>query len=189
MTNTFLSSRGIELILRPVSQFKIDSLNSARAIPISPKYDKETITGEKQTFEMDEKSAESLGRVEELNKYKADVAEESREFAKRFMWLIFYDGIDVDVPDADSEWEQIQNEIGMTVPSSPVARKIYYITSELIATELDAGDLTATILGLSGASREAVDRIKASFRAGIQRTEDSGLPAESITVEDPQQDV
>jgi hypothetical protein len=113
-TKTFVSSKGIELVLRPVSQFKLDSLRaSAEEIPV-PQYEMTIVGGEKILHPMDATIAQNQNRMDEWNEYLKAKSANERDKAKRFTDLLLFDGVELDVP--------VKTQTGREPPKPLVSR-------------------------------------------------------------------
>lgn len=162
---TFVSSKGIELVLKPVSQFKLDALRtSTTEIPI-PQYQMTIAGGGKVDHPMDEIIAKNQNRMDEWLQYKAAVNEQNRLQAKRFSELVISEGVEIEVPGTDSEWQKNMEHFGIVVESDAIARKLQYIYSELLVGGDDIAALISQILSVSQIPEEAVAKIRNSFRS------------------------
>ncbi len=166
---TFCSSKGVVLYLRPVSQFKLDALRtSTKEIPV-PQYQMTIAGGEKVNHPMDEIIAKNQGRMDEWLQYQREVREQSALQAKRFTELVISEGVEIDVPGKDSEWQRNMDHFGIIVPEEPIARKLQYIFSETLVGGEDIAALVSQILSVSQISEEAVAKIRNSFRPATKR--------------------
>lgn len=179
---TFCSARGIQLVLRPVSQFKLDSLRaSAEEIPV-PTYLMDVL-GEKRPHPMDEEIARNQGRLDEWNEYLKAKGALEREKAKRITDLILYDGVDVDVPDMDSEWQKTSDRFGILVPTDPIERKLHYIKTEVLVGQEDIVNLVSQIFSVSQVDEEVIQKIQDSFRPKPKRNADLPVRTKKRKVE------
>jgi len=167
---TFCSSKGVVLTLRPVSQFKLDALRtSTQEIPI-PQYQMTIAGGEKVAHPMDEIIAKNQGRMDEWLEYQRQVKEQAALQAKRFTELVISEGVEIEVPGTDSEWQKNMNHFGIDVPEEPIARKLNYIYSETLVGGEDIAALVSQILSVSQVDEEAVAKIRNSFRSKAERS-------------------
>lgn len=166
---TFVSSKGVTLTLRPVSQFKLDALRtSAAEIPV-PQYQMTIAGGGKVDHPMDEIIAKNQNRMDEWLQYKAAVNEQNRLQAKRFSELVISEGVEIEVPGVESEWQKNMEHFGIVVESDAIARKLQYIYSEMLVGGDDIAALISQILSVSQIPEEAVAKIRNSFRTQTQR--------------------
>lgn len=166
---TFCSSKGVVLNLRPVSQFKLDALRtSAEEIPV-PQYMMTIAGGEKVAHPMDEIIAKNQGRMDEWIAYRTAVQESSRLQAKRFTELVISEGVDIEVPGLESEWQKSMEHFGIKIPAEPTDRKLHYIYTEALVGGEDIAALVSQILSVSQISEEAVAKIRNSFRPAQER--------------------
>jgi hypothetical protein len=172
---TYSSSKGVTLTLRPVSQFKIDSMRSSKEEIQPPTYEVKVAGGESLMYPMDEEIAKNKGRLDEWRAYIEKRKAAEADHTKKFMELMIWEGIEVDVPDQDSEWQKTSEHFGLKVPCDPVERKLFYVYNELLGTPEDIGELIAQIFSASQIDEGAVTRLRESFRLGVQRTPNSEL--------------
>lgn len=166
---TFCSSKGVTLMLRPVSQFKLDNLRaSAREIPI-PQYEMKVAGGATVLHPMDETIARNQNRMDEWNAYIQQVQAEATRQSRLFTELVLFEGVEVDVPDQDSEWQKQMEHFGINIPNEPIARKLQYIYNEFLVGGEDIVALISQILSVSQIDEEAVSKIRDSFRLAQKR--------------------
>lgn len=164
---TYLSTKGIEIKIKPVSQFKLDAIrNSQEEVPV-PLYKSVTVTGEEQEIPMDEVIAKNQGRENEWEEYLTKKKTSLTNYSKLFMEFVIWEGVDCEIPDLQSDWEKTNKRFGIKTPTEIVARKIFYIQNELLGTPDDIGELVSVIFTNSGISEEVVDKLKKSFRTGV----------------------
>lgn len=174
-TKTFTSPKGIVLKLRPVSQFKLDTMRASQEeVPI-PTY-KMNVVGEDVDYPLDETIAKNKGRLDEWNEYLKKKAESSKENAMRFSELLIWDGIDIEVPDENSEWQKSCDAFGIKTPSvdEPIKRKMFYVYNEFLVSPEDLANLVSQILIVSQMDEKAVAKIRESFRPKKERDTDKG---------------
>lgn len=168
---TFCSSKGVVLTLRPVSQFKLDALRtSATEIPV-PQYQMTIAGGGKVDHPMDEIIAKNQNRMDEWHEYQRQVKEQSALQAKRFTELVISEGVEIDVPGVDSEWQKNLDHFGIAVPGPEdlIARKLQYVYSEALVGGDDVAALISQILSVSQIPEEQVAKIRNSFRTTTER--------------------
>ena len=186
---TFCSSKGVVLNLRPVSQFKLDALRtSGEEIPV-PQYQMTIAGGAKVNHPMDETIAKNQNRMDEWLAYKKAVADQNRLQAQRFSELVITEGVEIEVPGIDSEWQKNMDHFGIKVPAEPIARKLNYIYSETLVGGEDIAALISQILAVSQIEEEAVAKIRNSFRTSAKRDSASSTRKKKKRVEKQQPDV
>jgi len=186
---TFSSSKGADLELRPVSQFKIDTLRASKEeIPV-PTYETKVAGGDSLLIPMDEEIAKNKGRLDEWNAYIKEKQKKEAEFAKRFAELLIWEGVFVEVPDAESEWQKSSEYFKIKIPDNPIERKAFYVYNEFLGTQEDIGNLIAEILSVSQIDEEAVGKLRASFRIRAQRKANQRVRAKQGKVEGQKPDV
>lgn len=160
---TFVSSRGITLNLRLVSRFKIDAVRSSAEVVEPPTYVM-NVVGQDVHYPLDETIAKNKGRMDEWNEYLNKKKIAGQVAAKHFSELLVYEGVDVDVPDENSDWQKQSERFGIKVPADPVERKMLYVFNELVGTKEDLENLIVQILSVSQVEEEVIQRIRDSFR-------------------------
>ena len=173
---TYSSTKGVALVLRPVSQFKLDSLRASKDELPPPTYEVKVTGGDTILYPMDAEIAKNKGRVDEWNAYIEKVKASDAKYGEKFTELIIWEGIDVDVPDVESEWQKQSEYFGLKVPSDPIKRKLFYVYNELLGAPNDIGELIAQIMTVSQMDEGAVAKLRETFRIGIQRASDNQLP-------------
>ena len=169
---TFCSARGIQLVLRPVSQFKLDSQRASNEeIPV-PTYTM-NVLGNDVPYPMDEEIARNTGRLDEWKEYLKAKSALERDKAKKFTDLLIYDGVDIEVPGPESEWQTTSDIFGIKIPTDPIARKLHYVYTEVLISQEDIVNLISQILSVSQMDEEVVRKIRDSFRAQKKRNADS----------------
>lgn len=166
----YTTSTGVELTILPVSPFLVDKVSRSTTYPSPPTYKIETITEETIEVPHDEESIKSeLATPEERAAwalYKADYAKAEADNNERILNLLLFKGVG-DVPER-SGWEEEQNELGISVPSSPVARKVHYLSTEVVPDPNDLARLARAVMegavGTSPEEQEAAEAADASFR-------------------------
>lgn len=166
---TFTSSKGAVLELKPVSQFKIDTLRASKVDVSVPVYQAMIVGGGTQEYPLDAEIAKNKNRLPEWEAYQAAHAKQEADYAKKFLELMIWDGTEVCVPDVESDWQKSSDYFGITIPVNPIERKLFFVYNELLGTPEDIGELIAEIFSVSKIDEEAVQNLRDSFRAGIQR--------------------
>lgn len=191
VAKTFTSAKGVTVDLVPVSQFKLDSLRQSQASDLEapPTYTVEIVGGASEEHSLDEISAKNSGRLDEWNAYLERKKKQDNENNKSTMDLCFYDGVKVDVPGEDSEWQKVSEKLKIKVPSDPVDRKLHYIYTEVLVGGDDIAGLFAAVLAVSQLDPKVVAKIRNSFRAKKERDADSAAEKEEAELADKQPDV
>lgn len=175
---TFVSARGVTLTLRPVSQFKLDAVMSSReTIPV-PQYQMTIAGGARVDHPMDAIIAKNQGREDEWNQYLTRVQEQKSLEARRFTELVLFEGVEIDVPGLDSEWQKTAEHFGIKLPGidQPIERKLQYIYTETLLGGEDITGLISQILSVSQIPEEAIAKIRESFRTFTKRNTNQRAP-------------
>ncbi len=168
---TFVSAKGIELVLRPVSQFKLDTLRASfEDVPV-PTYTM-NVVGQDVPYPLDEEIARNKGRLDEWNDYLKAKSALEREKARKVTDLMLYDGVEIEIPGPDSEWQKTSETFGIKIPTEPVARKLHYIYTEVLVGQEDIVNLVSQILSVSQVDEEVVQKMRDSFRLKSKRNPD-----------------
>jgi hypothetical protein len=182
--NVFTSSKGVDIPIKAVSQFKLDAMRTSRDIPQPPTYEAEVLGGEKELLPLDAESAKNKGREDEWKQYLADVEIERNAYGKRFNTLITYEGVDLEPPGEDSEWQVTCDALGLKVPTNPVERKVFYVNTEMMGIPEDMGNLVTAIFEMSKFSPEVISEMKATFRAIMERKANKPVGTKEVGVAD-----
>jgi hypothetical protein len=189
VSKTFVTSRGISVPIKPVSQFKIDSLRMAKVEISPPTYRVSTVGGDEQEYPLDAVAAENKGRLDEWNAYLKEKQTAESGYAKKFLEMVIWEGAEIEVPGPDSDWQKTNDYFGIKVPDNAIERKLFYVYNELLGTPEDIGDLVSQIFAVSRIDEEAVKILRDSFRAGIRRKTNRSLPEAAGQVEDKKPDI
>jgi hypothetical protein len=161
---TFCSAKGITLKLRPVGQFKLDALRTSKIEVPVPQYEMTIAGGQKVKHPMDETIARNQNRMDEWLTYRKAVAEQNRLQAERFSEMVIFEGVEIDVPGPESEWQKQMDHFGILVPEEPIARKLKYVYLEALVGPEDMGALVSQIMSLSQVDEEVIAKMRESFR-------------------------
>lgn len=180
--NLFVTSAGNEISFRPVSQLLINKVQSGVARPKKPCYTTEIrLPGQKPVIEevpmKSRDDARTDGERQAWDKYAQDVATYEAELSQRRFEAIIVpaliykdsDGIGVKLPE-DNEWVELQEYLGIVVPSEKFARFAHYVQTEVLITGEDIAGIILEIMKASGVPREAVESAEAAFRHSIRRS-------------------
>lgn len=180
----FISTTGMKIPLKPISQFKLDAMRTSRKeIPV-PTYEADLPGGDKEVLPLDEISAKNQGREEEWKQYLSNVEAEKNEFGTRFNDMVVYEGVDLDAPGAGSDWEEKCKMFGLIIPANPIKRKIFYINNELLGTPEDIGDLVTAIYAASKFAPEVIAKMKATFRSAMEEQKNKRVAKGEVPVAD-----
>jgi hypothetical protein len=183
---TYSSSKGVTLVLRPVSQFKIDTLRTSKEELPAPTYEAKVAGGESLNLPLDEESAKNKGRLAEWNAFVEKKKAIEADHAKKFMELMIWEGVDIAVPDCESEWQKTSDYFGIKIPENPIERKLFYIYNELLGTPEDIGELISQIFSVSQIDEGAVTKLRESFRLGVARKANIRLSKKQRKLENQQ---
>jgi len=171
---TFCSSKGVELLLKPVSQFKLDSVRASFEDIPALTYTM-NVLGNDVEYPMDEQIARNKGRLDEWQDYLKAKSKFERDKAKRVTDLLIYDGVDIEVPGPDSDWQKMSEAFGIKVPVDLIQRKLHYIYTEVLIGQEDIANLVSQLLSISQIDEEVIRKIRESFRVKQKRDADRPL--------------
>lgn len=161
----FVTSDGIEIRLRKVNPVFMQSVVNSVKIPKPPTYETTTISGRKETHQMDEVSAQQLPDGESIwRNYVTERDLALAEQSSRLARAIFYTGTDCEVPDTD--WKDKYDFVGVEVPTKEGELRAFYLMNEL-QPEDTAGLMTA-IMRLTGVDEEMIQQAEDAFRDTVQ---------------------
>jgi hypothetical protein len=180
----YTSSKGVNIPLRAVSQFLIDAMRSSRVQVPVPTYEADVFGGDKEILELDEEIAKAQGREEEWKEYLKDVEQETRVFGIQFNTMIVSEGVDLDAPGLESDWQKKCDRFKIKIPEDPIDRKVFYINTELLGTFDEMGDLMTAIFAASKFSKEVIAKMKGTFRSAMEGKKDIGMAPETVGVAD-----
>ena len=172
-TGQFTSSTGRTVKLQAVSPFLIDQVKASVAMPEPPTYTVTTATGGTETWPHDETTLATDDDKKAWAAYKLAVKNAQAIQNDRVARLILSRGVQVDIP--NDGWREFQTELGVKVPESPIDLKVHFITTEVIGTPEDLGEIVAQVMGMSTMNERAVGVARDSFRLAIQRNTTEGL--------------
>jgi len=158
------SSSGLTVTLKRPNAMEVQRIQGMVKMPDPPTYVTTTISGRKETHIMDAEAAEQTeGGKEILAKYEAAVEAAETERSILIINYIFLKVIEVDLPDADSEWDADMAAIGIAADTrSPQERKIDYLYSAIPMDDIPG--LTEKVLSLiPGAKEETITGAVDSF--------------------------
>jgi hypothetical protein len=168
---TYSSPRGVVVKLKPVSNFKLDSLRQSLE-KISPPTYTMNVVGQDMEYPMDEEIAKNKGRIDEWRAYEIELKKLNAKNTKRMTDLMFYEGVDVEPPGKDSDWQKNSERFGIVIPDDPFDRKLHYIYTELLIGADDIESLYSQIMSISQVSAEVIAVMRESFRVRKKRNAD-----------------
>jgi hypothetical protein len=165
----FTTSSGATLKLHPIHTFKLDAIRSSKTEIPAPTYEVTVAGGDRINIPLDEEAAKNKDRLEEWRSYLDEKARHEADYARRFTEFLVWEGVEVDVPGKDSDWQKQCDYFKINVPDEEIPRKFLYVSSELLTSVEDMGGLIAQIMSVSNVDEEVVERIRNSFRLALQK--------------------
>jgi hypothetical protein len=183
MIETFVTSEGVEIKIRPVARKKLALILSSRRIPKVPTYTVKTASGGEQEFEHDETTIETVEEKAMWGVYLAEVAKEEAEFTSRWLTLVLMDGTLFDLPKSD-DWLKAQEFQGIPHPLKDEVNelRLHYLMTEILRHEPDVARLIDAIMALNKvqtkAKQEAVEAVVDNFQPEAQGQANQDAPVE-----------
>lgn len=172
MSKSFTTSRGIVLECLPIPTL-LEKLQAQHPLPEPPTYEVKTATGIVEKHVHDETTLETDAEKAAWADYQLRRAAAERELQAALMRIILVRGIKVDLPESDG-WIKEQEYIGLSVPSDPFQRRLYYLETEALVSQSDYEGLVLAVMAASGISEEALAQVEATFRHPVERDEAGG---------------
>lgn len=165
---TFVSSRGFTLNLKPVSPHKLDAVRTSMDAIDVPTYEINSVGGI-ENHPLTAEIAKEKDRLLDWNTYLLKKQEYDKEMNKRMSELMVWDGVDIEVPDENSDWHKQCTRLHIKVPTDPIDRKMLYVYGEFVGTPEDMFNLISQVLSVSTQNEEVIQRMRDSFRANQER--------------------
>jgi hypothetical protein len=163
--STYITSRGIEIKLRPIPPYLIQMTSSSFEMPEPPTYTVQTEGGGIEVHKHDEASIAQSSPEEQATwiEYTEKVNAAASKASEQLMTIVLIDGVDVEIPD-ENRWLKKMSLMGITVPEDPEDRLLMYKKTELLGNPDDMAKIMELVLGLTGVNREDLNKIKNSFQ-------------------------
>jgi hypothetical protein len=182
---SFLTSTGVELILKPISPVLRAKVIAGVEQPEKPTYESKTVGGgieihphDATTIETDEEKAAWAAYLDAQAKAEAEV----NERVAKLMWTRGIDWDALELPE-DESWVAQQEELGVTVPEKERERKMHYAETELLSDPDEIKLLILSIMGMTGISEEVLKAVEALFRGEVEGATTGEPPGVEGTVE------
>jgi hypothetical protein len=104
------------------------------------------------------------------NEYLVACAVEDKRVANKVMEALMLRGIAVETETTNDNWEEVQTFLGIVVPQEPIAKRIHWLTTEVLRTNQDLSQILEESLRATGVPEEQLDTILGSFRSDMERT-------------------
>ncbi len=176
---TFTNTSGEKFKVRGISPLALEYLKTdlvdewekihETKFPSRPTYTIVTVSGEKETYYHDEKTAETDEEKELLKEYTLAQKEIDSNYSAKLVKMCL---MCVQVEEEKlKEWEQEQKYLKLPVPSDKLEKKARYIETRAVTSRLDTTRLISSIFKMTGITSEE-DLLKAenSFRNQVEGT-------------------
>jgi hypothetical protein len=168
MENTFVTSRGMNVTVLPISTLiekQRASFDARRPKP--PTYEVKTATGVTEVHEHNATTLETNAEKMAWAEYQAKVSEHEIVYQQAFIKLLLTRGINVALPDLDT-WAKEQEWLGIDIPTDANERRFHYVWTEIIGDPIaDLEGITLTIGRLSHVPEAAIAEAEATFRGRV----------------------
>lgn len=181
----YTTERGIEIGITPIPLL-LEQVRDAHQHPDPPTYTETTASGAERQVPM---VAEDMDAAKEHNPdwyaehaevweaYEVEREKSDAALNVKLLDTIALKAVKVDMPQ-DETWAEEQEFLGLTVPTSPLARRVHYVKTEVIGGTRDVVRIMALAAGAQ-VSEEVLARAESSFRDFLQGNLDSGLGGEA----------
>ena len=163
----FTTSKGVVIKVQGINPMKLQLAQQSVKIPAKPTYDVVTATGKKETFDLDEESADSVEYgMQYLKRWETQRREKMDEQNNASIRAIFKLGCRIiNWGDQVSGWEEDYAELGVEIPEKQRDREVFYLMHELSGKEFT--DLLNRVMLKSGASEDDIKKAEESFRGPV----------------------
>lgn len=147
--------------------------------PVRPTYEAETMGGDIELLPHDETTLRTEEDREAWTTWVQADAAWKNGLNSTMLRAIILKGV-MTPPDYETgDWVELQEYLGVTIPTNPAERRIHYFETEVMTSKDDIVDILVKVIRASGLNEEEASRIEATFRADVQGTTgDDGQPAE-----------
>lgn len=171
---TFTSDNGITIEILGVNQQTVDSSRHSVQYPDVPKYKVTTVTGDVELHDHNETTLNTDEDKAAWAKYQEDYRKAEKAEYQKVMDVLILKGTKFEMPTGEElqEWIELHEYLGLTVPKdNKYAMRRFYLEHEIACTPNDISRLMTDIMEASGVDREVTDKIKNSFRSGVEEVE------------------
>ena len=175
------TTRGKTVRLTGIDPLLLDALRASVKWPAQPTYEINTalIKGEIHdlTWDIVQEEAEQgdpeLAAVYKLQmeQYEADTKTANAEFNMRLTKAVIDGGVLVD-PDADEDWAETREFLGIGLSKNKKQRKYDYVVSNIIGCDQDLYDILAVVMEMTGVPKEDLVAARRMFRSGVSEEQD-----------------
>lgn len=171
--NTFTTSRGKKVKILGLSQLLLDKIRGSVPDPERPTYTATTVAGKVETHFHDETTLQSDEDRAMWDAYLKAKQDAQNTLKERLVRAILMKGIEVDAP-TDDGWFEMQEFLGLTVPTNGLERAYDYICTEVIGNGDDLTTIMEMVMRATGVPEEALAEAQASFRSAMAQVNATG---------------
>lgn len=165
--DVFVTSRGYEIKIRPVSSTLIADVNALIPDPLKPTYKVQTIGGGEEDFEHTPSTLQSDADKQAWADYSAKLAQAHAARLQKLTEVILTEGIDI--PEPDPAWVERMRRFGLTIPDDPWEFRKFYLERGLLGATSEVFDLVLAVMERSqDVPEEAIQAIRDAFKSGLE---------------------
>lgn len=159
---------------KPISVIQLQKIKEAIAEKynlVKPTYTVALAGGGKQVFDYDTESINDAKTPktdkDKWNEYQLAFDAMQNEINEKAMAYVFYEGIECEI---DNEWLELQEWLGIALPSNKFDLKVRYVTTELLRTPQEIRSAMVEIMRISvkGVDDSAIKAAEGSFPGNLQ---------------------
>jgi hypothetical protein len=178
------TTSGHTIIIKPLSPFLLDKLNTAFPVPDPPTYEIETATGDIETHFHDEESLETGEDREAWEAYNVEFNRIAQEKNDASIKVFIDQGVilpDEIAPEIE-HWKDLLISCGIPVPKSEIDQKVEFVKDIVLTNPDDIMLVMSEVVKLSGVSEKLVRQAEDSFRDQVE----GNIVEEPVSVEEEQ---
>jgi len=165
----YTTSSGQQIPLRPIHVKTLDeiSLRWAEVEKIAPPtYTVEVVGGGTEEIAHDPTTLQTDEDKQAWRDYQVELAEAIEQHNEDSVRVLVTFGVDMEPP--DDEWEKSFEFCGISVPTEPAERKVFYFQRVVLTDPIDEQLLVRKIQLISRLSGEELERVDALFRRAVE---------------------
>lgn len=184
----FTTTRGKTVKLTGIDPLLLDTIRASVKWPTLPTYEinTELVKGEKHdlTWDIvkDETDTDLVALyTAQMTTYEDCIRTANAEFNMRLTKAVIDGGVIVD-PDADEDWADTQEFLGIGQSKNKKQRKYDYVVSNIIGCDMDLYDILGIVMEMTGVPRSNLAQARSMFRGGVDtEARDEGSPSQEDT--------
>lgn len=175
---------GHTVLLKPLSPFLLDKINSAFIPPKPPTYEITTAAGDVEIHAHDEETIETDEDRETWENYIAEFNRVAEAKNTASIKIFLDQGVDLpeDIDPVIEHWKELLLSCEIPVPTSEIDIKVEFIKDIILTNPDDIMLVMSEIIKLSGVSESLVRQAEQSFRDQVE-----GYTPEELAEEEEEQ--